>query len=208
MAVNQRMQHDRLKSFGIIVLCLCLTACAAREQRPEGAWLAEREAWFELHPFWEVSGRIALSDGDRGGQLGFHWRAEGEQHEVQLRTVASGKRWRLLFNESGALLEGSDIDLLRGPDPDELVAEAVGWPIPVRQLAYWLRGLNSPQGDRVYFSADGTMDAIDAPPWLLDFQRYGQAGSGPLMPLQIQADSPPYRVRMVMRGWRWPDPGY
>lgn len=190
-----------------VLAVLMLSACAVREQRPEGAWLEERESWFALYSAWEVSGRLSLSDGERGGQMGFDWRAQGEQHDVRLRTVASGKQWRLLFNEYGALLEGSDIGLLRGPDPDVLIAEVVGWPIPVTRLAYWLRGLTSPEGDRVSYAPDGTMAGIIDPPWVLEYQRFMQPPQGPLMPLRIQADSPPHQVRVVMRNWRWSDPG-
>ncbi len=196
-----------MRLVALLALCLLVAACAVREPRPEGAWLDEREAWFAQHPNWEVSGRLALSDGERGGQMAFSWYAEGDQHEVQLRTVATGKRWRLLFNDSGALLEGSDIGLLRGPDPDLLVAEVVGWPIPVSHLVYWLRGLQGPSGEMVRFAADGTMTEILAPPWTLEYQRFGQGQQGPLMPTRIEASSPPHQVRAVMRDWRWPDPG-
>lgn len=191
----------------VLAAALVLTACAVREQRPEGAWLDDRQAWFERHPVWEVSGRLALSDGERGGQMGFDWLAEGDQHEVRLRTLAGGRQWRLMFNDGGALLEGTDVGLVRGPDPDVLVEEVVGWPIPVSRLAYWLRGLTSPEGDQVSFAPDGTMAAIVEPPWTLEFQRFVQPAQGPLMPARIQADSPPHQVRAVMRNWRWLDPG-
>lgn len=196
-----------LRLLAILGLGLALGGCAVRDTRPEGAWLAERDAWFQAHPNWEVSGRIALSDGERGGQLAFDWRAQGDQHEVQLRTVATGKRWRLLFNDWGAVLEGSDIGLLRGPDPDFLVEQAVGWPIPVRALVYWLRGLNGAPAEQAIFAADGTVASISAPPWVIEYQRFGQPQRGPLMPTRIQANSPPHQVRLVMRDWRWPDPG-
>ncbi len=193
----------------LLLLCLVIvvSACAVREPRPEGAWLEEREAWFEMYSLWEVSGRIALSDGERGGQLSFDWKAQGDQHDVRLRTLAGGKQWRLLFNPHGAVLEGSDVGLMRGPNPDALVAEAVGWPIPVTRLAWWLRGLSSPAGERVVFASDGTMETIAEPPWTLEYQRFTQPGQGPLMPVRMQADSPPYQVRLVMRNWRWSDPG-
>lgn len=201
------MSVRSLRYLAVAGLALLLSACAVREPMPDGSWLAERDAWLEQHPNWEVSGRIALSDGERGGQLAFHWIAEGNQHDVRLRTVASGKRWRLLFNEWGALLEGSDIGLLRGPDPDALVAEAVGWPVPVSDLVFWLRGLSAEPPEQVSFAADGTLAMISAPPWSLEYQRFGQPQRGPLMPLRIEASSPPHQVRVVMRDWRWPDPG-
>ena len=201
------MTGARTRKLLLMMVALGLSACAVHQPRPQGAWMADRDAWFETHPHWGVSGRLALSDGERGGQMAFDWRAEGSQHEVQLRTMASGKRWRLLFNEWGALLEGSDIGLLRGPDPDALVAEVVGWPIPVRQLAYWLRGHNGSDAETLIFAADGTIESIVAPPWVLAYQRFGVPAEGPPMPIRIQASSSPHQVRVVLRDWRWPDPG-
>ena len=189
------------------MLLLMLGGCAVREQRPEGAWLEEREAWFALYPSWQVSGRLALSDGEQGGQLSFDWRAEGDQHDLRLRTAAGGRQWRLLFNPHGAVLEGSDVGLVRGPDPDALVAEVVGWPIPVLRLAYWLRGLHSGLEEQVGYAEDGTMARIAGEEWVLDYLRFTQMPDGPLMPQRVHAESPPYQVRMLLRGWRWMDPG-
>ncbi|NDY94591.1 lipoprotein insertase outer membrane protein LolB [Wenzhouxiangella limi] len=187
-------------------LSMLLGACAVREQRPEGEWLEERQSWFENYPDWRVTGRLSVSDGEQGGQMAFDWRGQGSQHDLRLRSVVGGKQWRLMFNEGGALIEGSDVGLVRAEDPDLLVAEIVGWPIPVSQLAYWLRGLTASEDDRVSFAADGTMDMIGQDDWTLEYLRYDQPASGPLMPERVQALSPPYRVRMILRTWRWMDP--
>jgi outer membrane lipoprotein LolB len=192
----------RRSRFALILgLTLALAACAGIEQRPAGVWLEERQALFAAHPVWSVSGRLSLSDGQRGGQLAFDWRASGEEHEVILRTVMGGRQWRLRFGPLDASLEGSDVDLLWGPDPDPLVEAAVGWPIPVRDLAWWIRGLAPPGADgRIRFSSDGSLSSAESPPWMLSFQRFDQTEDG-LMPSRLQADSAPYRVRMVLRDW-------
>lgn len=187
-------------------LSLVLGACAVREQRAQGEWLAEREDWFANYPDWRVTGRLSVSDGERGGQMSFDWRGQGRQHDLRLRSVVGGKSWRLMFNERGALIEGSDVGLVRADDPDVLAAEIVGWPIPVSQLAYWLRGLTASDADRVTFAADGTMATIGQGDWTLEYVRYDQPGSGPLMPERVEALSAPYRVRMILRTWRWMDP--
>lgn len=189
-----------------IGLSLLLGGCAVREQRPQGEWLAEREAWFEDYPEWRVTGRLSVSDGEQGGQMSFDWRGQGQQHDLRLRSVVGGKQWRLMFNEGGALIEGSDVGLVRAADPDVLVAEIVGWPIPVSQLAFWLRGLTASEQDRVSFAADGTMATIGNEDWTLEYLRYDQPVAGPLMPERVEALSPPYRVRMILRTWRWVDP--
>lgn len=191
-----------------VLFSALLGACAVREQRPEGQWLQERQDWFDDYPDWRVTGRLSVSDGDQGGQMTFDWRGTGSQHDLRLRSVVGGKQWRLMFNEGGALIEGSDVGLMQGPDPDVLVAEIVGWPIPVTRLAYWLRGLTATDQDELTFAADGTMAGIGQGDWNLEYVRYEQPSSGPLMPERVEALSPPYRVRMILRTWRWMDPAY
>ncbi len=182
-------------------LALVLAACAPREQRPEGAWMAEREALFEAYNAWSVSGRVSLSDGERGGQLAFDWRTDGDWHEVRLRTVMGGRQWRLRFAPGEARLVGSEVGELTGAHPDPLVEQAVGWPIPVADLAWWIRGLAPPHANgEMRFDDDGTLASARRAPWTLDFQRFEQ-GEHALLPTRLQADSPPYRVRLVLRNW-------
>ncbi len=185
------------------VLAALLSACASREVRDQGAWLAEREALFEAHPNWSVSGRVALSDGERGGSLSFQWKAEGARNEIALRTLAGGRQWRLVFDDRQAVLEGSDVDRLSGRNPDPLVEAAVGWPIPVRDLAWWVRGLVPPDRTTLTrYAEDGTLALAESPPWTLEFQRYSDF-ENTVLPSRLQAESDPYRVRMVLRNWQF-----
>lgn len=194
------MKHCCRVLLGLLILAM-LNGCAVREQRPSGAWLEEREQFFSQLDHWSVSGRVALSDGQRGGSLAFDWLTQGEEHEVRLRTIAGGRQWRLRFGPDSAFLEGSDVDDLWGRHPDPLVEMAVGWPIPVAELAWWIRGLIPPEKrHQVSFAEDGTLAFAITEPWSIDFQRFSQAGPV-LMPSRIQADSDPYRVRIVLRNW-------
>lgn len=186
----------------VVVAAVLASGCAVREERPAGAWLAERDAWFAEHPVWSVSGRVGLSDGKRGGSLAFTWRARGDHHRIFLRTSTGGKQWQLVFRPDYAVLEGSDVDRLIGNNPDPLVEAAVGWPIPVRDLAWWIRGLLPPGSSRPEYAADGSLESASAPPWQLEFQRFGEVG-GVLLPQRLQAQSDSYRVRLVLRDWHW-----
>jgi len=190
----------RAAACALLVVALA-AGCAVREPRPDGAWLSEREALFAAYPIWSVNGRVGLSDGRRGGSLAFDWSADGPIHEVRLRTVTGGRQWRLRFGPMQATLEGSDVGLLRGPDPEPLVEAAVGWPIPVSELAWWIRGIVPPGRETaIRFAADGTLASASSPPWEIAFERFDD-WSGELMPARIDARSADYRVRLVLRGW-------
>jgi len=148
-------------------MLLLSAGCALREQKPAGAWLEQRQAWFLAHPEWSVQGRLGLSDGQRGGSLSMRWRAVGEHHVVDLSAGLGGKRWRLEMTPSGATLTGTDLAPLHGPDPDVLVERAVGWPIPVTWMSHWLRGLPAPERARLEFAADGTLERLAWAGWRL-----------------------------------------
>lgn len=204
MIVRPSFPRLPLRRWALMLLAVVLlSACAVREQRSEGAWLQEREALFAEHPVWSVSGRLSLSDGDRGGQLAFDWRADGERHEVRLRTVMGGSQWRLWFEPGSARLVGSEVGELFGSHPDDLASQAIGWPVPVADLAWWIRGLVPPETDLAHlrFADDGTLAEAHTPPWRLAFQRFAM-DAGALMPSRLQADSAPYRVRIALRNWQ------
>ncbi|MBY6205406.1 outer membrane lipoprotein LolB [Halomonas denitrificans] len=187
---------------------LALAGCATvREAREEGAWLDERERWLAAHPVWSVSGRLGLSDGERGGSLAFDWSADGERHRVHLRTLAGGQQWRLDFGPDGARLVGSDLEEWHGPDADRLVREATGWPIPVRWMRRWLVGLPAPDRAALRYAEDGTLAALTIDDWALDFQRLSvPPGYSVLMPARIEARHPPYRIRAALSGWSFERP--
>lgn len=194
--------------FGFFLLAawlgLIATGCAVREPRPEGAWLSERQAWFEDHGRWSVRGRLGLSDGNRGGSLSMTWTADGPDHVVLLRTVAGGRQWRLEMGPLGATLTGSEIGRLQGPDPDLLVEQAVGWPIPVRWMSQWLRGLPAPAGSETSYAEDGVLRTLSWAGWQLDFDRWSRLrGDGVLLPVRVTAEKPPYRVRAALSGWQF-----
>lgn len=189
-------------ALAVVVLATFVSACAVREHRPAGAWMDERQAWFAAHPYWSVSGRVAVREGQRGGSLAFDWQADGESHRIHLRTMTGGKQWRLEFSPGHAELEGSDVGRLIGSTPDPLVEAAVGWPIPVSHLTDWIRGLASPDSEQVVFASDGTLRRVVLEPWELAYQRFDEV-NGQLMPVRLEAESPPYRVRLVLREWNW-----
>lgn len=187
-----------------VCLVLLASGCALRDPRSEGAWLAERKAWFDAHEQWSVQGRLGLSDGQRGGSLAMTWRADGRRHVVLLRTLAGGRQWRLEMEPSGSLLTGSDIGRLKGPDPDRLVEQAVGWPIPVRWMSRWLRGLPAPPAAPTGFADDGVLETLSWAGWKLEFDRWRRLpGAGVLLPARLTANNPPYRVRAALSDWHF-----
>lgn len=188
----------------LLALCLLLVGCSTRQVRPEGAWIAERKAWFEAHPSWRIDGRVGLSDGQRAGSLSFVWQADHDSHFIHLRTSAGGRQWKLSFSGQHAELEGSEVGHISAHRPEPLLERALGWPIPAGTLVWWVRGLLPPGKLQHEFSDDGTLARVSDGVWTLDYQRFKEVGEL-LMPVRLEAKSGDYRIRIVVREWKFGD---
>lgn len=189
-----------LLAVGLLVLA---SGCATRELRPQGQALAERDAWFADQDRWQVDGRVGLSDGRRAGSMGFVWKYRDNGHFIHLRTTAGGKQWQLRFNADGAVLEGGEVGRLEGPHPDALVEEAVGWPIPVAAMAWWIRGLIPPQGmQELEYGNDGELLRVHQAPWALNYKHF-RPYQDLMLPARLDATAENYQVRIAVGEWRF-----
>lgn len=179
---------------------LGIAACAVREPRPEAAWLDERRAFFETREDWNVSGRLGLSDGERGGSLTIRWQTRGAHHRVLLSTLTGGRRWLLEFGPDGARLTDTSEGERAASRPEPLVEAALGWPIPVSLMVDWMRGLPAPHGADLAFAPDGTLASLDHEVWSLTYDAWRDQ-AGILLPDRLTATSGRYRVRVVLGTW-------
>ncbi len=201
---------------GLLVLAgvLMLAGCASRGARvdapgvledPESlaaarAQQATREAWLRTQAEWSFEGRVAVSQGERGGSGRLDWQQRDDGFVAQLSAPVTRQSWRLSADGHGARLEGLEGGTRQGPDADQLLREATGWEIPVRTLADWARGVVV-QGEPIYGS-DGRLQTLDQAGWNIRYTewRAGEAGS-PAMPRRVEAQRGPARVRLVVDQW-------
>jgi outer membrane lipoprotein LolB len=204
------MMRRLLRSIGAgLSLCLALSACVGpqtREALPADpvqarANDARRGALVE----WSLSGRIAVSTGERGGSGRIDWRQEAGGYTISLSAPVTRQSWQLSGDDRGARLEG----LAGGPredaDVEQLLLSATGWNIPVRALQDWVRGVPAPPQEfgpekRVY---DGSLPAsLEQAGWTIEYQEWLPAGTDqPQLPRRIVARSGDASVKLVLDEW-------
>nr|MBO2466508.1 outer membrane lipoprotein LolB [Xanthomonadaceae bacterium] len=194
-----------------LALALLLAGCATGPGHPgvpvadtlagaEAAQQARARRLAEITD-WGFQGRLAVSTGDRGGSGRLDWSQRGEGYVAALSAPVTRQSWRLRGGPEGAVLEGLEGGPRRGGDADALLREATGWPIPVRALADWVRGLATP-GARVGYGADGRLQRIEVDGWTIEYQAWWPAsGRLPEMPARVQATRADARVRLVVDAW-------
>lgn len=169
-----------------------------------------RETTLAAQPDWNLGGRVALSNGSRGGSGRIEWQQHGARFEVSLSAPVTRQSWRLSGDAGSALLEGLDGGPRRGGDPQMLLREATGWEIPVAALASWVRGARAPAGGaaQLQFDGDGRLARLQQDGWTLDYAGWRlQPLSGVELPLRVTAERGAARVRLVVDAWQTGDPG-
>ncbi len=128
------------------LVCLgaaALCACAAPYRVDEGAAAVALADAPADAPF-ELSGRLSARHGENAVAAGFRWTHAPDADELLLATPFGQTLARLTGSAGGVVLELADGAVARAGDWEALTREALGVPVPVRGLAWWVRAAPHP----------------------------------------------------------------
>jgi len=167
---------------------------------------AQRREALEALPTWSLAGRVAISTAQKGGSGRLEWSQQDGAYRVSLSAPVTRQSWSLSLDPEGrALLEGVEGGPRQGWDPSLLLREATGWEIPVHELGWWVRGLETPGATGVEYGPDGRLQRMQASGWTIEYQEWLPPQDGfPAMPRRLQAERGTARVRLVVDGWSAP----
>jgi outer membrane lipoprotein LolB len=199
-----RPRGGHLRSIAILIIVAALAACApvrVRETAATSATQDAREAALGPRMHWQIEARISVSDGRDGGSGDLTWQQNGENYSFTVRAPVTGKTWKLSGDARQAQLEGVDEQPIRGPDPERLLRERLGWDVPLAALGSWVRGLRAP-GPRadVQFDQQNLPAVLMQDGWKIEYRGWF-ADSQPPMPRKLFADRGSARVRMAIDSW-------
>lgn len=163
-----------------------------------------REAALSQHARWNLQGRVALSNGKRGGSGRIDWQQDGDTYRVALSAPITRQSWRLEGDAGSARLEGLDGGPRVGDDATRLLREATGWEIPVQALAAWVRGARAAQAGpaQLAFAGDGRLAQLQQDGWTLDYSDWRPSPiAGVELPMRVNAERGDARVRLVVDDW-------
>jgi outer membrane lipoprotein LolB len=199
--------NHRLGLFAPLLL-VALVACTPHRARPpDAAQLAAqeaREAQLAASPAFSLKGRIAVSGQGDGGSGSFEWWQADADFDFSLRSPVARQTWRMQFIDGDVRLEGLDGGPRWGFDPEAMLADEVGWTIPVRALGFWVRGARAPDRPaEIWFDAEGRLARLRQDGWQVDYRDWFATGD-PLLPRRVFAERGDARVRLVVERWGEP----
>jgi len=182
---------------------LLLAGCAPTQPRPEAAANETaqlgREARLAQQPDWGFRGRVALSQGDNGGNAGIRWRQRGDDFDIELSAPVTRQSWRLRSHGTQVSLEGLEGGTRTGTDAEALLLEATGWRIPVAAMSAWARGMRAPGEAELGSDPQGLPANLLQQGWTIEYR--GWFPQDPPLPQKVFARQDSASVRLVVEAW-------
>jgi len=152
---------------------------------------------------WVINARISVSDGNDHGSGQMQWRQEGDKYEFNFRAPVTGKTWRLHGDANNAVLEGVKSMPMVGSNAEQLLQENLGWRVPMKELVFWVRGLQAP-GSRadLTYNDQHLPKVLQQAGWKVEYKQYFTDKNPPL-PRKVFASKKNYQVRLVIEQWNF-----
>ena len=179
MNVRAIPRYARLTA--ICLVAATLAACSTVPSRQPASQTATADGAFER------AGRFALTVYDRSAernrdsvQGGFTWLDTGSMLTLDLTNPLGSTLARVVVAENQAVLTRSNGERTVASDPDALVAEVLGSPIPVSGMRNWLKGQRNgqsgAQGRQHTAGQAGTAQAFDEAGWRVNMSDFDSKG--------------------------------
>jgi len=184
---------------------MLLAGCASRQVRLDAVdtVAADQEASALALRGFRMRGRVALSDGEQGGNGRLTWEQSADRLDVRFSAPLSQRTWRLERDRLGARMIDDQGQVSHAGDLQELLDRAWGIGVPVDALSYWLRGSRQPGSGRVSLDQQARLQQLQQSDWTVDYLRWQEAADGlPTLPTKVYASSGKRWVRVVVQRWQ------
>jgi outer membrane lipoprotein LolB len=186
--------------------CAAVAAVAAMLAACTAATLIERPqatGAVAARPAFELTGRLSARHGTDALSASFRWTHERERDELDLSNPLGQTIARLSGDVSGVRLQTPEGRVETASDWASLTTRALGWPLPVEGLAFWIQGVprdGAPAA--VEAGSDGVPVTLRQDGWNIVYQAYERGGDGVSRPKRLTLDYPDVELRIAVDSWR------
>ncbi len=146
-----------------------------------------------------LQGKLGVVQGGRAFSTNFSWVQQGEQLDIALWGPLGQGRTRLRGTVRRLDLLAADGGVLASGHPEALMAEHLGWSLPLGLYLDWMAGRPSPTAavTEPVSDEDGRLTSFRQLGWTVAYDRFKQFPAG-LLPWRITAEQPGRRVRIAL----------
>lgn len=175
-----------------------LAACAVAALLSGCAVFAPGAAAPAAAPF-DILGRVLASNDGRAFSSGFRWRHDAEGDEIWLMSPVGQTLAHILADAGGATLTSADQQEYRAQSVENLTRRALGWPLPLSRLQYWINGDAAPGVliATVVRDAQGRLSTLEQDGWSIRYA-YPEALPGSPLPRRLDMAQDRQLIRMIV----------
>lgn len=201
-----------LRGAALLAASLALTACVALPPKAAAPssidtaadWPARRAALLSLQEF-ALRGRVAVAAGEEGFNATLRWSQHGVSTRMQLEGPLGVEALRVEFDQDRMQVVDSHGTELADAAARAELERRLGFALPLRELAYWIRGVPAPSsvGIEVLDAQGVHLAALEQLGWRVEFAGYSASPLGEL-PRKLTARREGWRIRLVVDRWGVP----
>ncbi len=189
----------------LILLAMLRAACAARPvrvQAPTACSWPERLRSLEAIGHFELSGRLAASNGSDAFSAGVHWRQQGEDAVIDLSGPLGLGAAHIVQNGASLSVTNAQGVVYRGPPAGQQMASTLGFEPPLASLRYWVLGASDPSPVAAQtLDAQQRLTHLQQQGWQIDYEQYSQV-QDLWLPRRLSITQGPYRLKLVVNSWQ------
>lgn len=152
---------------------------------------------------FDLTGRVNVRVETKAYPGRIHWQHAPSTDEVWLYSPVGTAVAHMRHDASGALLVTSDGKEYRADDLKVLSRQVLGWDLPLEDLQYWVRGLESPALGTAEREDDegGKLKLLKQGGWQVAYLDWAPAGASGL-PSKLDVSGAGLRMRLVVDEWK------
>lgn len=181
------------------VLALILLALAACTTQPARQPVATSDPT-KLEN-WLVEGKLGFRSPQKNGSAFVRWDQQGPAYQLQLNGPFGAGSTVIQGDQGYSVLSQSGRENLFAASGEELSELLFGWPFPVSEMTYWIKGLAAPSSPATAaFDTNGLLTTLEQQDWKLEFSQYSAQGNWTL-PGRIKGYRDQYSFILVINQW-------
>ena len=189
----------------ILTLLLFLSGCAGKHLNtiPQNNWQQRQQQINELID-WTVEGRISVKTADQGFTANLNWQRLGDNHQLSIFGSFGQTYAEINQTADKATLKLSEDEIYQSTDIETLVQKVLGYPLPLKHLEYWIKGLPYPgNNSSLSFNKLGYLETINYQQWVISYKKYQSynAFNDLYLPSNITLTNGDVKLRLSLRNW-------
>lgn len=196
-----------LNSFILLLMICCLASCATMtrqqpSQNTKTSWDARVQTLSSIQN-WNLKALIGVREQHEAWSANLQWKQQQQNYVIALYGPL-GTNTQILTGQPGKVeLASSNGKKFYASSPEGLLAQQLGWSLPVSNLYYWVRGIPVPNMPaQKQFDNANRLVQLNQQGWTIQYLRYTSLGNIDV-PSKIFLDNPRLNVKIIINQWQF-----